>query len=42
MSEGQQKERKQIIENMISNGMSITEISKMINISEDEIHNLID
>ena len=38
ISEGQ----KEIIKNMISNGITISEISKMVNISEEEIRKLID
>ena len=42
ISEGMNKGQKQIIEAMISNKITISEISKMINISEEEIHKLID
>ena len=40
--EGRDLERKTIIINMITKGMSISEISELINISEEEINNLLD
>ena len=40
--EGRDLERKTIIQNMMNNGFKISEISKMINIPEEEINNLLD
>ena len=40
--EGRNLERKTIIQNMISKGMAISEISELINISTEEINNLLD
>jgi len=40
-TEGLEQGQKTIIQNMINNGITISEISKMINISEEEINNLL-
>ena len=41
-AEGRAEGQKIIIQNMVNNGIAVSEISKMINIPEEEINNLLD